>query len=225
MGQHGQRQKACLPCLLRYVPAGVGDAVRQLHPLIMLDFIQFTLRHIPPQIQQFPDALCRFLPRKQCGAAALRRCATGNTHPFGVIPKRNSFSVKIEACAVFSVVPLQKCGVVRLILHKVGADDEPTVLVIGPNTKGFVNDLLGQLRMGEQRSVRRLGRQVKEGELLRVLWNKRLDAGIDEIFPLVNELRREACHQLPRKHALAGAGREGPFPHEQAVLLRVIAKP
>lgn len=99
------------------------------------------------------------------------------------------------------------------------------MLVIGPNTKGFVNDLLGQLRMGEQRSVRRLGRQVKEGELLRVLWNKRLDAGIDEIFPLVNELRREVRHQLPRKYALAGAGREGPFPHEQAVLLRVIAKP
>ena len=122
-------------------------------------------------------------------------------------------------------MPLQKYGVVWLILHKVGADDEPTVLVIGPNTKGFVNDLLRQLRMGEQRGIRRLGRQVKEGELLRVLRNKRLDAGIDEIIPLVNKLRREACHQLPRKYALAGAGREGPFPHEQTVLLRMIAKP
>ena len=62
MGQHGQRQEACLPCFLRYVPAGVGDAVRQLYPLVMLDFIQFALRHIPPQIQQFPDALRCFLP-------------------------------------------------------------------------------------------------------------------------------------------------------------------
>ena len=121
-------------------------------------------------------------------------------------------------------MPLQKYGVVWLILHKVGADDEPTVLVIGPNAQGFVNDLLGQLRMGEQRGIRRLGRQVKEGELLRVLRNKRLDAGIDEIFPLVNKLRREACHQLPRKYALAGTGREGTLPHKQAVLLRAIAQ-
>ena len=62
MGQHGQRQNACLPCFLCYVPAGIGDTVRQLHPLVMLDFIQFALRHIPPQIQQFPDALRCFLP-------------------------------------------------------------------------------------------------------------------------------------------------------------------
>ena len=99
------------------------------------------------------------------------------------------------------------------------------MLVVGSYTQGFVNDLLRQLRMGEQRGIRRLGRQVKEGELLRVLRNKRLDAGIDEVFPPVNELRREACHQLPRKHALTATGREGPFPHEQTVLLRVIAKP
>ena len=62
MGQHGQRQKARLPCFLRYVPAGIGDAVRQLHPFVMLDFIQFALRHIPPQIQQLPDAPRCFLP-------------------------------------------------------------------------------------------------------------------------------------------------------------------
>ena len=62
MGQHGLRQKARFPCFLRYVPAGIGDAVRQLHPLVMLDFIQFALRHIPPQIQQLPDALRCFLP-------------------------------------------------------------------------------------------------------------------------------------------------------------------
>ena len=62
MSQHGQRQKARFPCFLRYVPAGIGDAVRQLHPLVMLDFIQFALRHIPPQIQQLPDALRCFLP-------------------------------------------------------------------------------------------------------------------------------------------------------------------
>ena len=127
----------------------------------MLDFIQFILRHIPPQIQQFPDALCRFLPGDQCGIAPLRRAAAGNTHPFGIIPERNLLPVKIEACAVFAVMPLQKCGIVRLVLHKVGADDEPTVLVVRSYTQGFVNDLLRQLRMGKQRGIRCILRLVE----------------------------------------------------------------
>lgn len=68
-------------------------------------------------------------------------------------------------------MPLQKYGVVWLILHKVGADDEPTVLVIGPDAQGFIHDLLRQLGMGEQwcdRCILRLveRRHIKQRKLL-----------------------------------------------------------
>ena len=121
--QHGQRQKSRVSRFRCHVPAGVGNAVSKPHPLVVIDLIQFTLRHIPPQLQQLPDTLCRFLPGNQCGIAPLRRAAAGNTHPLGVIPKRNFLSAKIEARTILSVVFLQECGVVRLILHKVSADD------------------------------------------------------------------------------------------------------
>ena len=120
----------------------------------MIDLIEFTLRHIPPQLQQFPDTLCRFLPGNQCDIAPLCRAAAGNTHPLGVIPKRNFLSAQIEARTVLAVVFLQECGVVRLILHKVSADDQPAMLIVGSYAQGFVNDLLRQLGMGEQRRSR-----------------------------------------------------------------------
>ena len=152
--QHGQRQKSRVSRFRCHVPAGVGNAVSKPHPLVVIDLIQFTLRHIPPQLQQLPDTLCRFLPGDQCGIAPLRRAAAGNTHPLGVIPKRNFLSAKIEARTVLAVVFLQECGVVRLILHKVGADDKTAVLIVGSYAQGFVNDLLRQLEMGKQRCGR-----------------------------------------------------------------------
>ena len=152
--QHGQRQKSRVSRFRCHVPAGVGNAVSKPHPLVVIDLIEFTLRHIPPQLQQLPDTLCRFLPGDQCGMAPLCRAAAGNTHPLGVIPKRNFLSAKIEARTVLSVVFLQECGVVRLILHKVSADDQPAMLVVGSYTQGFVNDLLRQLGMGKQRRSR-----------------------------------------------------------------------
>ena len=98
--------------------------------------------------------------------APLCRAAAGNTHPLGVIPKRNFLSAKIEARTVLSVVFLQECGVVRLILHKVSADDQPAMLVVGSYTQGFVNDLLRQL--GRSRCTVRLVecRHIKQRKLL-----------------------------------------------------------
>ena len=169
--QHGQRQKSRVSRFRCHVPAGVGNAVSKPHPLVVIDLIQFTLRHIPPQLQQLPDTLCRFLPGDQCGIAPLRRAAAGNTHPLGVIPKRNFLSAKIEARTVLPVVFLQECGVVRLILHKVSADDQPAMLIVGSYAQGFIHDLLRQLGMGEQwcdRCILRLveRRHIKQRKLL-----------------------------------------------------------
>ena len=169
--QHGQRQKSRVSCFCCHVPAGVGNAVSKPHPLVVIDLIEFTLRHIPPQLQQFPDTLCRFLPGNQCGIAPLCRAAAGNTHPLGVIPKRNFLSAKIEARTVLAVVFLQECGVVRLILHKVSADDQPAMLIVGSYAQGFIHDLLRQLGMGEQwcdRCILRLveRRHIKQRKLL-----------------------------------------------------------
>ena len=169
--QHGQRQKSRVSRFRCHVPAGVGNAVSKPHPLVVIDLIQFTLRHIPPQLQQLPDTLCRFLPGNQCGTAPLRRAAAGNTHPLGVIPKRNFLSAKIEARTILSVVFLQECGVVRLILHKVSADDQPAMLIVGSYAQGFIHDLLRQLGMGGQwcdRCILRLveRRHIKQRKLL-----------------------------------------------------------
>lgn len=51
-----------------------------------------------------------------------------------------------------AVALLQKSGIVfqQLVLHKVGTDNETTVSVIEANAQGFINDLLGKLRLREE---------------------------------------------------------------------------
>ena len=131
--------------LRRHIPGGQRKVFRQRAALIVHNPVKLALGHIPPQIQQFPNALRRLLPCDKGCIAVLCGVAAGNTDTLSVVPNGILPVVHIEARAVFAVVLCQKRSVVlqRVILHKISADDQAAVSVIRPNAKRFINDLLG----------------------------------------------------------------------------------
>ena len=113
--------------------------------------------------------------------------------------------VQYEACTVCAVKPGKEAGVFlqRLVFHEMGTDLQAAVPVVRPYTEGFVNDLLGKLRLRKKgklslfcgRTVPKV--KIKEGELLTVMWCHRLYAGVDAVFLFVNELCGKRCDDLP----------------------------
>ena len=104
--------------LRRHISGSQCQSVSQSVPFKGCDLTKLALGHIPPQIQQLPDAFCRLLPCDKGCIAVLRGIA---------------------------VVLCQKRGVILqgMILHKISADNQAAVSVIRPNAKRFINDLLG----------------------------------------------------------------------------------
>ena len=78
--------------------------------------------------------------------------AGGYTDALRVIPDGVFPVIDEKTGTVGSVLPLQKCRIIfqRLIFHKVSTDDKTAVPVIESNTQCFINDLLGQFRLGEE---------------------------------------------------------------------------
>ena len=138
--------------------------------------------------------------------------------------------IQIEARAISAIVPHKETGVFlqRLVFHKVGADDQTAVAVIGPDAQRLVNDLLGiadtvRYRLGGCCDRLCCGHHIKKGHLLAVLGFQPFDVPVDMVFTALNDLRGQLRHKLPRKDALAGAGEIRTLPHKQAVLLRLVA--
>ena len=64
-GRIGQRGQGEIPGISGFVaefPSGIDQGLCQLHALEVLHPVKLALGHIPPQVQQFPNALCRLLP-------------------------------------------------------------------------------------------------------------------------------------------------------------------
>ena len=76
----------------------------------------------------------------------------GNPNTIGIIPDGVFPILNEQPCTVGAIALLQESGIVfqRLVLHKESTDDETAVSVIETDTKGFINDLLGKLRLREE---------------------------------------------------------------------------
>ena len=200
--------------------------------LVLVHPVQFALRHIPAQVQQFPDTGRRLFPRDERGAGTLGAFALGNADSLGVVPDGILSAIQIKACAVLAIVLRQEPGIVRFILFEIGADDEAAVLVVGANAQRLVDYLLRQSRVRENRWLgRTLGlgwllkrRKIKKGHLLALLGREPWDVRLNEIFFFVNELGSPLGHNIPGKNGFLGAGWVRAFPHEQAILLGLISQ-
>ena len=196
--------------------------------------VKFTLRHIPAQIQQFPDALGCLFPGNQRGCCALRGFALCHMDTFGVVPNGILPAIQIKASTIFTIVFHQEPGVVlqRLILFEISANDKAAVLIVGSNAQRLVNDLLRKRRTRKERTLRLAlgwsrtskGREIKKGHLLALLGRELADVRLNEIFLFVNKLCCPSGHQVPGEHRFFCAGKVGTLPHEKPVLLRLIAQ-
>ena len=145
-----------------------GKGLGKSAPLKVRNLIQFRLGHIPPHIQQFPDALCGLLPGDEGGMQFLDRAPGGDANALRVIPDGVLLALDNKPRTVGAIAFLQEGGVVRLVLHIVGTDDFPAVPVIETHAQGFVNDLLGKLQLREKgllRCFRYRKAAVQEGNL------------------------------------------------------------
>ena len=62
IGQRGQGEIPGISGFVAEFPSGIDQGLCQLHALEVLHPVKLALGHIPPQVQQFPNALCRLLP-------------------------------------------------------------------------------------------------------------------------------------------------------------------
>ena len=97
----------------------------------------------------------------------------GDTDTIGIIPNGILPAVDEQPCAIGAIAFLQERRVIlqRLVLHKIGTDNQTAVLVIEADAQGFVNYLLGKLGLGEKGLLlpvlfRRDIAAVHEGNLL-----------------------------------------------------------
>ena len=98
----------------------------------------------------------------------LNRAPGGDANALRVIPDGVFLTLDDQPRTVSAIAFLQEGGVVRLVLHKVGTDDFPAVLVIKAHAQGLVNDLLGKLQLREKsllRCFRYRKAAVQEGNL------------------------------------------------------------
>ena len=191
--------------LFAELPPGIQDFLGKLFALILLHPVQFTLGHIPAQVKQFPDTLCGLGPGQQCCVALLCAAAGGYPDALRVIPDCIFPVIDEKTGTVGSILLLQKGCVIfqRLIFHEVSTDDKTAVPVIEADAKCFVNDLLGQLRLGEESElliVLRLRGQiptVHERNLLIFIAGRGLDFCIKEVGALVDEIAGQFRNDAP----------------------------
>ena len=202
--------------------------------LVPVNPVKFTLRHIPAQIQKFPDALGCLFPGDQSGRCALCSFTLCHMDAFGIVPNGILPAIQIKASTIFTIVFHQELGVVlqRFILLEIGTNDEAAVLIVGSNAHRLVNDLLRKLLTWKEKTLLfALGRsrtakrgEIKKGHLLALLSGELADVRLNEIFLFVNELCCPSGYQIPREHRFFCAGKVGTLPHEKPVLLRLTAQ-
>lgn len=98
-----------------------------------------------------------------------------------------------------------------------GTDYKAAVWVIGPNTEGFIQNLLRKLRKNGCEIIRLP--KSKKGHLLAFLSGEPANVRLDKIFFLVNQLGSPLGHNVPGKNRFFRSGRVGTFPHEHAIFL------
>ena len=89
LGRIGQRGQGEIPGILGFVaefPSGINQGLCQLDSLKVLHPVKLALGHVPPQIQQLPDALCRLLPCDKGGIPLLDGAPGGNADAIRIIP-------------------------------------------------------------------------------------------------------------------------------------------
>lgn len=136
---------ARIPGLLRKISGSQSKAFRKGFSLIVRHTVKLMLRHIPPQIQQFPDTLGGIFPGQKRSIAILRTASGRYPDTLRIIPEGIFPVIDIKACPVGSVVLRKESGIFlrRMVFHKIRTDNQAAVAVIGTNAKGFVNHLLG----------------------------------------------------------------------------------
>ena len=152
IGQRGQGKIPGIPGFVAEFPSGVNQGLCQLQTLEILYPVNLALGHIPPQVQQLPDTLCRLFPCDEGGIPLLDGSPGGNVDAIRIIPDGILPILNEQPRAVGAVALLQESGIVfqRRVLHEIGADNQAAVLVLETDTQGFVNDLLGKLRLVEE---------------------------------------------------------------------------
>ena len=135
-------------------PHGKGKRLGNSASFKGRNLFKFLLGHIPPHVQQFPDTLCRLLPCDKSGMQLLNGAAGGDANALRVIPDGVFLTLDYQPRAIGAVASLQESGIVRLVLHKVGADDLPAVPVVETHAQGFVDNLLGELQLREEGLLR-----------------------------------------------------------------------
>ena len=106
---------------------------------------------------------------------------------------------------VGSILLLQKSCVIfqRLIFHEVSTDDEAAVPVIVADAKCFIDNLLGQFRLGEESELlivlRLRGKipAIHERNLLIFIAGRGLDFCIKEVGALVNQIAGQLRNDTP----------------------------
>ena len=80
----------------------------------------------------------------------LNRAPGGDANALRVIPDGVFLTLDDQPRTVGAIASLQESSVIRLVLHKVGTDDFPAVLVIKAHAQGLINDLLRKLQLREE---------------------------------------------------------------------------
>ena len=149
-------------------PHGKSKGLGNSAPLKGWDLFKLLLGHIPPHVQQLPDTLCRLFPCDESSMQFLNGASGGDANTLRIIPDSVFLILNDQPRAIGAIASLQESGVVRLVLHEVGTDDLPAVLVVEAHAQGFVNDLLGKLQLREEgllRFFRYRKTAVQEGNL------------------------------------------------------------
>ena len=155
MNQPHRRQIPGIPVFLRNIPGQQKHSVSKGSQFMVRYHIQFALRHISPQIKQFPDTFCRLFPSKQSHIPPLCAVATGNSDTICVVPESILAVIHIKACTILAIMRREKLSIFlhRMVFHKIRTDNQPTLRLIGTDAQCFVNNLLRKLRTRHKREL------------------------------------------------------------------------
>ena len=131
----------------------------------------------------------------------LDRAPGGDANTLRVIPDGVFLALDNKPRAVGAVALLQECGVIRLVLHKVGTDDLLAVPVIEAHAQGFIYNLLRKLQLREKGLLRffQLRRDITaiQERHLRIVVRKDLRLYHGGVILPVKDAAGQFCYKSP----------------------------